>query len=180
MRELNPDTWRQIGAVLDRLSAIDGPVTPDALADACHAEGVAPHEVAPFLSAERESSAFSEQLDPTVLNDALRDFVDAPATPLAEGDRLGPYEIVSFVGSGGMGEVYKARDTRLGRTVAVKRLHSHLAARPDGRARFEREARAISGLNHPHICTLYDVVEQDASTSYLVMELVEGETLAAR
>jgi serine/threonine protein kinase/Tol biopolymer transport system component len=180
MRELNPDTWRQIGAVLDRLSAIDGPVTPDALADACHAEGVAPHEVAPFLSAERESSAFSEQLDPSVLNDALRDFADAPAAPLAAGDRLGPYEIVSFVGSGGMGEVYKARDTRLGRTVALKRLHSHLAARPDGRARFEREARAISGLNHPHICTLYDVVEQDASTSYLVMELVEGETLAAR
>jgi eukaryotic-like serine/threonine-protein kinase len=180
MRQLNPDTWRQIGAVLDRLSALDGAVTPDALADACHAEGVAPHEVAPFLSAERESSDFSERLDPSVLQEALRDFVAAPATPLAEGDRLGPYEIVSLLGAGGMGEVYKARDTRLGRTVALKRLHSHLAARPDGRARFEREARAISGLNHPHICTLYDVVEQDASTSFLVMELVEGETLAAR
>src|SRR5947207_6255059 len=78
-----------------------------------------------------------------------------------------------------MGEVYRARDTRLDRSVAIKILPQHLASTPDARARFEREARAISSLNHPHICTLYDVGTQDG-VDYLVMEMLEGETLAAR
>jgi len=98
---------------------------------------------------------------------------------LAAGTRLGPYEILGPLGAGGMGEVYRARDTRLGREVAVKVLPDHLSDSPEVRARFEREARTISSLNHPHICTLYDV-GQEASNDYLVMELVEGETLAAR
>jgi serine/threonine protein kinase len=76
-----------------------------------------------------------------------------------------------------MGEVYRARDTRLDRTVAVKILSSHLSSNPEAKQRFEREARAISSLNHPHICTLYDVGHQDG-TDYLVMEFLEGETLA--
>jgi len=98
---------------------------------------------------------------------------------LQAASRLGPYEIVALIGAGGMGEVYRARDTRLGRDVAIKVLSSRLSANPEVRARFEREARAISQLNHPHICTLYDIGEQEG-VAYLVIEYLEGETLAAR
>jgi Tol biopolymer transport system component len=98
---------------------------------------------------------------------------------LTPGTRLGPYKILAPLGAGGMGEVYRAHDTRLGRDVAIKVLSPHLAATPEVRARFEREARTISQLNHPHICTLHDIGHQDG-TDYLVMELLEGETLARR
>ena len=98
---------------------------------------------------------------------------------LKAGTHRGPYEILSQVGAGGMGEVYKARDTRLNRVVAIKVLPPHLADRPDVRERFEREARTIAALSHPHICVLYDVGEEDGAY-FLVMEHVEGETLAAR
>ena len=98
---------------------------------------------------------------------------------LASGTKLGPYEIQSPLGSGGMGEVYRAKDTRLDRTVAVKILPSHLSDNPDARQRFDREARAISSLNHPNICTMHDVGHQDG-IDYLVMEFLEGETLADR
>ena len=83
--------------------------------------------------------------------------------PLTAGTRLGPYEILAPIGAGGMGEVYKARDTRLDRTVAIKVLPPALAADPEFRARFEREAKSISALNHPHICTLYDVGSQNGT-----------------
>ena len=99
--------------------------------------------------------------------------------PLTSGTKLGPYEIVAPLGAGGMGEVYRARDTRLDRTVAIKVLPQHLADTPDAKQRFEREARAVSALNHPNICALYDVGSQDG-TEFLVMEYIEGETLAAR
>jgi serine/threonine-protein kinase len=98
---------------------------------------------------------------------------------LSPGARLGPYEIVSALGAGGMGEVYKAKDTRLDRTVAVKVLAASTAADPEFRARFEREARTISQLNHPHICVLHDVGRDDGR-DFLVMEYLEGQTLAAR
>jgi len=98
---------------------------------------------------------------------------------LTSGTRLGPYEIQSPLGAGGMGEVYRARDTRLDRTVAIKILPSHLSENPEARQRFEREARTISSLNHPNICTLHDVGHQDGA-GYLVMEYLEGETLAER
>ena len=98
---------------------------------------------------------------------------------LTSGTRLGPYEVLSPIGAGGMGEVYKAKDTRLDRTVAVKVLPEHFAESPERKARFEREAKAISQLNHPHICTLYDVGEQDG-IAFIVMEYIEGETLAER
>src|SRR5258706_14398004 len=98
---------------------------------------------------------------------------------LSSGTRLGPYEIDSPLGAGGMGEVYRARDTRLGRDVAVKVLPSHLSENPELKARFEREARAISALSHPHICALFDV-GNEAGVEYLVMEYLEGETLADR
>jgi serine/threonine protein kinase len=93
--------------------------------------------------------------------------------------KLGPYEVVSPLGAGGMGEVYRARDTRLDRTVAIKILPAHLSSNPEAKQRFEREARAISSLNHPNICTLHDVGHQDG-VDYLVMEFLEGETLADR
>src|SRR5919204_793464 len=95
------------------------------------------------------------------------------------GSRLGAYEIQSALGAGGMGQVYKARDTRLDRTVAIKILPDALASDPRFRERFDREARAISQLTHPNICTLFDVGEQ-AGTAFLVMEYLEGETLEHR
>lgn len=99
--------------------------------------------------------------------------------PLPPGSHLGPYEILAPIGAGGMGEVYKARDTRLDRTVAVKVLPEDIAKRDDLRARFEREARTVASLNHPNICTLFDIGSQDGA-GYMVMELIDGQTLAAR
>jgi len=98
---------------------------------------------------------------------------------LTAGTKLGPYEILGMLGAGGMGEVYRALDTRLDRTVAVKVLASHLSSSPELKQRMEREAKAISSLNHRHICHLYDIGSQDG-TDYMVMEFLEGETLAER
>jgi serine/threonine protein kinase len=98
---------------------------------------------------------------------------------LTAGTKLGPYEIVSPLGAGGMGEVYRARDARLERTVAVKILPAHLSDNPEAKQRFEREARAISSLSHPNICHLYDVGSQNG-IDFIVMEFLEGETLADR
>ena len=98
---------------------------------------------------------------------------------LTAGSKLGPYEIVAPLGAGGMGEVYRARDPRLGREVAIKVLPAHLSEHPEVRARFEREARTVSSLNHPYICVIHDV-GRDGTTDFLVMELVDGETLAQR
>jgi serine/threonine protein kinase len=109
--------------------------------------------------------------------------------PLTNGTRLGPYEIVAALGAGGMGEVYRARDTRLDRTVAIKVLSEQFAADSERRQRFEREARAGAALNHPHICNLYDVGDAPNPQSqaqnpevipFLVMECLEGQTLADR
>ena len=99
--------------------------------------------------------------------------------PLKAGSRLGPYEIVAPLGAGGMGEVYEARDTRLDRSVAIKILPSHLSSDESFRQRLEREARAVSSLNHPHICILHDIGREDG-VDYLVMEHLSGETLAER
>jgi serine/threonine protein kinase len=98
---------------------------------------------------------------------------------LSAGSRFGPYEIVSRIDAGGMGEVYRARDTRLDRTVALKILPSDLASNPELRARFDREARTLSQIDHPHICALYDV-GVESGTTFLVMQYLEGETLATR
>src|SRR5262245_28107322 len=98
---------------------------------------------------------------------------------LEPGSHLGPYEIVSLLGSGGMGEVYLARDPRLGRHVAIKILPAEFSRDPDRLWRFEREAQAVASLNHPHICTVHDIGEHDGHR-YLVMERLEGETLGSR
>src|SRR5260221_14698011 len=99
--------------------------------------------------------------------------------PLAPGTRLGPYEVLSPLGSGGMGEVYRARDARLGREVAIKIVPPAVAESPDALARFEREAQALAALSHPNILTLHDFGGTDGVT-YAVMELLEGETLRPR
>src|SRR5258708_30954965 len=99
--------------------------------------------------------------------------------PLSAGMMLGPYEIQSPLGAGGMGEVYRALDSRLARTVAIKVLPEHLSKHPEAKERLDREARAISSLSHPNICHLYDVGQQDG-VSFLVMEYLEGQTLADR
>src|ERR1039458_1745221 len=98
---------------------------------------------------------------------------------LSSGTRFGPYEILSPIGAGGMGEVYRAKDTRLDRTVAIKVLPSHLSSNPELKQRMEREAKAISALQHANICTLHDIGTQDG-TDFLVMEYLEGQTLAER
>src|ERR1700726_2708981 len=99
--------------------------------------------------------------------------------PILPGRRLGPYETLTAIGGGGVGEVYGARDPRLDRIVAIKVLPTHLADRSELRERFEREARTIASLNHPHICTLHDIGKQDG-VDYLVMEYLDGDTLAQR
>src|SRR5262245_18277275 len=100
-------------------------------------------------------------------------------TALAEGSRLGPYQVVAPVGAGGMGEVYKAVDTRLDRTVAIKVLPTQWAENAEMRERFEREAQTLASLNHPHICVLFDIGHENG-VDFLVMEYLEGETLGAR
>src|SRR5688500_7278056 len=98
---------------------------------------------------------------------------------LRVGARLGSYEILAPLGAGGMGDVYRARDTRLGRTVAIKLLNAELSGDPVSRQRFEREARSLAALTHPHICTVHDVGDHEGN-AFLVMEMLEGHTLAAR
>jgi len=92
---------------------------------------------------------------------------------IASGTKIGPYEVLAPLGAGGMGEVYRAKDTRLGRDVAIKILPKDMSADPERKERFQREARTISSLNHPNICTLHDIGSQDG-LDYLVMECVEG------
>src|SRR5262245_18981216 len=98
---------------------------------------------------------------------------------LTSGSRLGPYELIATLGAGGMGVVYRARDTRLGRDVAIKVLYRDLAGNEEQRLRFEREARAIAAMNHPNICALYDIGSTDTAM-FLVLELLSGETLETR
>ena len=116
----------------------------------------------------------------TVVNDwvAARDGYIREEEPYRALGLFGPYEILSSLGAGGMGEVYKAKDSRLDRFVAIKVLPEHLTESPDALARFEREAKAISSLQHPNICTLYDV-GREGEVDFLVMELLDGESLAA-
>ncbi|MGA8366630.1 MAG: protein kinase domain-containing protein [Candidatus Acidiferrales bacterium] len=162
-----PERWQEIKKVL--AGALER--TPEQrsayLAEAC-AEPELRREVESLIAAQEKAGSSFMERPPMGSNEALK-----------SGSKLGPYEIIARLGVGGMGEVYRARDTRLNRTVAIKVLRDHLADRVGVRERFEREARTIASLNHAHICTLHDV-GREGGTDYLVMEYVEGETLAAR
>ena len=168
---MTPERWRQITGIFHGAVAISDSAARDAyLHDACSDDPLLREEIDSLLAAH---------VDPTSSIDApqLHDF-DA-TNRLALGTTLGPYCTEDLLGAGGMGEVYRARDTRLGRTVALKILPTHLRSNPQLLARFEREARTIAGLNHPYICTLHDVGRHEG-IDFLVMEYVEGETLSSR
>jgi Tol biopolymer transport system component len=178
--QLTSDEWRRIGVVLDRLCSAAPESREAVLLSACREQNLAISDVRPFVDAEQRSRSLPEQVPPELIAGALGDAVHGPQRfRLETGTRLGPYEIVASLGAGGMGEVYRAKDTRLGRTVAVKVLRPHLLGRADAHQRFDREARAISSLNHPHVCALHDVGHHDG-VDFLVMEYVEGATLAQR
>jgi Tol biopolymer transport system component len=165
--------------VFEGARALSADRRPTYLAERCGGDEALRQEVESLLAWGARAESF---LDSPVL---VR-VDDAVVMKTLEGQRIGPYQLASKIGAGGMGEVYKARDTRLDRTVAIKVLTAHLADDPHARERFQREARAVAALNHPHICTLHDVGSQDPSTGsgqamdFLVMEYLDGETLAER
>jgi serine/threonine protein kinase len=175
--------WRRVKALFQ--AALDREPHERAafLREMCSDDRALQTDVESLLAADAQAGSFAQHsairsLDPSAA-EAIGDALAAADAVLAVGDHLGPYEILGPVGAGGMGEVYKGHDTRLDRVVAIKVLAKQLATDPPFRSRFDREARAIAALTHPHICTLYDVGHQD-STDYLVMEYVDGESLAAR
>ncbi len=146
------------------------------VADACGSDGLLRAEVESLLSAHDASGEFASDEALASLTTASLDELSAADPDLVPGSRLDVYDIVGPVGRGSMGQIFKALDSRLGRAVALKMLSPDLAPDPTARARFEREARTIASLNHPHICTLFDV-GHSARFDYLVMEYLEGETL---
>ena len=178
---ITPEQWERIRALFH--SALER--APDERAEFLreHSGGdeAIRREATSLVEAHAQAEGF---LEPPALDVADDKDEDREAAPrLTPGSRLGVFEIVDLIGAGGMGEVYRARDTRLDRLVAVKVLSADLAGDPRGRERFEREAHIISKLTHPHICTLYDVGSasvQGVEVPFLVMELLEGETLATR
>ena len=183
---MTSERWERVDQLFHAAAALSVEERSTFLAEACEGEGELRAEVEALLS---EQDAVGGFLCTPALHVAARAVAaagdDVAADVLQAGARLGPYEIEAMTASGGMGEVYKARDTRLDRTVAVKVLPSHLNADPARRARFEREAKAVAALTHPNICTLHDVGEHRRSSSsppalYLVMEYLVGETLFER
>jgi serine/threonine protein kinase len=164
---MTPDRWRQITELFHAARAGD-PAQRDALlADACREDPALQREVAAMLAGAQNASAFGEAP------------LFKPASRLDPGCALGSYRIERLIGAGGMGEVYRARDTTLGRDVAIKILPHLFTSDPERLARFEREARMLAALNHPHIGAIYGVQDADGVRG-LVLELVEGPTLADR
>jgi serine/threonine protein kinase len=169
---MNAERWQQV----DRLyhSALEREPDERAafLAEACSGDEELRRELDELLAQDSSS-------DNILQRPAVDLLADSTNTQLTAGTLLGPYRVEAPLGAGGMGEVYRAKDTRLDRTVAIKVLPLHLAENPQLRQRLEREARVVSSLNHPHICVLHDIGHQDG-IDFLVMEYLEGETLAAR
>ena len=175
---MNREQWEQLRELFHEALQLDSGERRAFLDQHCSGDHELRRELEQMLAAGSQLSP--SFLEAPALQQVARDRQTSSmpvVTPL--GKRLGPYEIVVLIGAGGMGEVYRARDTRLDRMVAVKVLPAHSSSDPERRRRFEREARAISALQHPNICILHDVGTQDGM-DYLVMEYLEGETLAAR
>ena len=163
---MTPERWQRVKAMLAAALERAPDERNDYLNRVCVEESLR-IEVESLLTAHCEA------------NSGFLGLPDGEFDALPSGTRLGPYEILAPLGEGGMGKVYKARDTRLDRLVAIKLLQADIADRPELQERFEREARAVASLNHPHICTLYDIGHHD-NADFLVMEYLEGETLAQR
>ena len=147
---------------------------PAFLESNCQGDEELRREVESLLAYDQQAQQF---IDRPAMQLAAEKLASEPASLL--GRKLGPYQIQVLLGSGGMGDVYRARDTRLNRIVAIKVLPRHLLERSDLRQRFEREARAIASLDHPHICALYDI-GHEGTTDFLVMQYLDGETLSQR
>ncbi len=181
---MSPEQWKKIDELLD--AALDLPPERHSafLDEACDGDADLRRELESLLAAHQKAGSFIETTPAKGLTSAL-DFDKASASVAATavgtmvGQKLGHYQLVSLLGAGGMGEVYRARDSRLDRHVAIKVLPQHLSSHPDAMARFEREAKAIAALSHPNILAIYDFGHQDGA-AYLVMELLEGATLRQR
>jgi serine/threonine protein kinase len=174
---MTPERWQQVRDLLHGAMQLDPAQREQYLALHCKSDPALREDLDSLLAAEKELS--SKFLGSDALAAAVSRTRTIPAEELAPGTRLGRYEILELIGAGGMGEVYRARDTQLPRLAAIKVLPSDLSSDPERRQRLEREAHAIAALQHPHICTLYDVGSQDGA-DFLVMEHLEGETLADR
>jgi serine/threonine-protein kinase len=176
---MTPERWQQVERVCQAALDLPPGERPAFLDRECAGDAELRREVESLLGQQADAESLLETPAWEEAAEALVDVEGVRPPRFERGHRLGPFEISELIGVGGMGEVYRARDTRLGRTVALKLLPPEAAADPDRRARLEREARAASALNHPHICALYDI-GSDAGIDYLVMEHLEGETLAQR
>ena len=172
---MTPERWQQIERLYHGALAQQSSVRAAFLEEGCRGDEAMRQEIESLLSHEGPANKFMDAPGMAVLAQAVAQ--DRVGSMI--GQQLGAYQILSLLGAGGMGEVYRAEDTRLDRIVAIKVLREHLSSTPQVRERFEREAKAISSLNHPHICTLHDVGHQNG-IDYLVLEYLEGQTLADR
>jgi len=170
-----PERWKQVEKLFEQALDHEPEMRGVFLDEACQGDTALRLEVQSLLASDQQAESFLESPVLEVAAEAMA----AQGPPSLVGRLLGPYQILSVLGAGGMGEVYRARDTRLNRTVAIKILPRHLSERADLRQRFEREARALASLSHPHICPIHDVGKEDG-IDFLVMEYLEGETLAGR
>ena len=171
---MTPDRWEQINKLYNAALEVEDKGRTSFLEEACKEDRELLGEVESLLKMNAQVGGF---LGTPAMEEVARELKDDPVSLL--GRRLGPYQILRVLGAGGMGEVYEARDPRLNRIVAIKVLPKHFSEQAGLRQRFEREARAIASLNHPHICTLYDIGQEDG-IDFLVMERLEGETLSHR
>ncbi len=167
--------WLRVETILEQVMALEPAARSAFLEQACSGEDELRRELDSLLAYEERGERFM----PIPALDMLSGGIAAEPARFAEGQEVGPYRIVALIGRGGMGQVYQARDTRLDRDVALKFLPTDYVNTPDALERFRREARAISALNHPNICTLYDVGEHEGQP-FLVMELIEGQSLKQR
>ena len=171
---MTPDRWEQISRVYYATLKVAETERAAFIEKACDKDAELRHEVESLLATHPETGDFSSK---PAVEGVTQAVMEEPRSLV--GRQLGSYQILGMLGAGGMGVVYKAKDTRLNRTVAIKILPRVLSERADLRQRFEREARAIASLNHPHICTLHDI-GQEGGIDFLVMEYLEGETLSKR
>jgi serine/threonine protein kinase len=171
---VSSDRWEEINRLYNAAVEVDEKERTVFLENACGHDADLRREVESLLAYDQQAEQF---LDRPALEVTAEKLAGEP--PSLVGRKLGPYQILGVLGAGGMGEVYRARDTRLNRTVAIKVLPKHLSERAELRQRFEREARAIASLDHPHICALYDI-GHEGDTGFLVMQYLEGQTLSQR